>query len=93
MNNSSVESRLPPTASAEMPHDRQPFHKPSTAMGAAGHWIETLGILAPLVISEFVKDPGRKWRAIRISALATALLSEAMWTQRIRRQANEQRER
>jgi hypothetical protein len=85
MDNYTLQSRLPPTASAEMPHDRQPFYKPSTAMGAAGHWIKTLGILAPLVIGEFVKDPERKWRAIRISAVATALLSEAMWTQRIRR--------
>jgi hypothetical protein len=93
MDNYTLQSRLPPTASAEMPHNRQPFHKPATTLGAAGHWIKTLGILAPLVIGEFVKDPEQKWRAIRISAVATALLSEAMWTQRIRRQANEQPER
>ena len=66
---------------------------PFTAMGAAGHWIKTLGILSPLVIGEFIKDPEQKWRAIRISAVATALLSEALWTQRIRRERNEERER
>jgi hypothetical protein len=36
MNNYPVQSRLPSMASAEIPHDRQPFHKASTAMGAVG---------------------------------------------------------
>jgi hypothetical protein len=93
MNGHPVQYRLPPRVSAERPHNRQPFHKPYTTLGAAGHWIKTLGILAPLVISEVIKDPDRKWRAIRISAVASALLSEAMWTNRIRRQADEQRQR
>ncbi len=40
-------------------------------MGA--HWLKTAGILAPLVIHEFVKDPDKKWRYIRLASVATAL--------------------
>ena len=36
---------------------RQAFHHPRTTMSATGHWLKTLGILSPLVIGEFVKDP------------------------------------
>jgi hypothetical protein len=69
---------------------RHAFHKPHTSIGAAGHWVRTAGILAPLVIGEFIKDPETKWRAIRIAAVTTALVSEGMWTHKIR---NERKER
>jgi hypothetical protein len=64
-------------------------------MGAAGHWIKTAGILAPLVIGEFVKDPEKRWRYVRLASVATALVSEAMWTNRIRKERErcEERER
>jgi hypothetical protein len=52
-------------------------------MGYAGHWIKTAGILAPLVIGELVKNPDQRWRWIRISAVATALVSEGMWAYRL----------
>jgi len=76
--------------------DRQAYHKPRTSMGAAGHWIKTAGILAPLVIGELVKNPEQRWRWIRISAVATALVSEGMWAHRLqkeRRECEEERER
>jgi len=72
---------------------RQVFHRPHTSMGAMGHWIREAGILAPLVISEFVKDPGRQWRYIRIASIATALLSEGMWTMKVHREREAARER
>jgi hypothetical protein len=90
MNNRALQGRLSPTSSADF---RQAFQRPRTALGATGHWIKTLGILAPLVIGEVIKDPEQKWRAVRISAVATALLSEALWTQRVRRDREEQRQR
>jgi len=64
-------------------------------MGAAGHWLKTAGILAPLVIGEFVKDPEKRWRYVRLASVATALVSEAMWTNKIHkeRQQCEERER
>jgi len=69
--------------------DRQAYHKPRTSMGAAGHWIKTAGILAPLVIGELVKNPEQRWRWIRISAVATALVSEGMWAHRLQRERRE----
>ena len=50
------------------------------------------GILAPLVIGEIVKDPDQRWRLIRLSSVATALIAEGLWQQRVR-QRREERER
>jgi hypothetical protein len=74
------------------PSDRQAFHHPRTSMGA-GHWIKTAGILAPLVIGELVKDPDQRWRWIRISSVATALVSEGMWAHRLQKERRECEER
>ncbi len=57
---------------------RRAQHKPSSATDEIGHWIRTGGILAPLLIGEFVKDPDRKWRFIRITSVAAAILSEGL---------------
>jgi hypothetical protein len=73
-------------------HSGRAFHKPHTSIGATGHWIRTAGILAPLVIGEFVKDPDQRWRLIRIAAVTTALVSEGMWTHKIRKERQEARE-
>ena len=72
---------------------RQPYYKPHTSLGATGHWIRTAGLLAPLVIGEFVKDPDQRWRFIRMAAVATALVSEGMYTHRITKEREEARER
>jgi hypothetical protein len=71
---------------------RQAFHRPHTSLGAA-HWIREAGILAPLVISEFVKDSQRQWRYIRMVSVATALLSQGMWTMKIHKEREAARER
>jgi hypothetical protein len=34
--------------------------------------------LAPLLIGEFVKDADRKWRYIRVTSVAAAILSEGL---------------
>jgi len=81
----------PPSQTRQFP--RQAFHKPRTSLGATGHWIKTLGILSPLVIGEFIKDPEQKWRAIRISSVATALLSEALWTHKINKEKEDAQQR
>jgi hypothetical protein len=44
------------------------------------------------VIGEFVKDPDQRWRLIRIAAVTTALVSEGMWTHKIRKERQEARE-
>jgi hypothetical protein len=69
---------------------RQAFRNPHTSYGV-GHWIKTAGILAPLVIGELVKDPDQRWRFIRIAAVTTALVSEGLYTHRIKREREEAR--
>jgi hypothetical protein len=71
---------------------RQSFHKPHTSLGATGHWIREAGILAPLIISEFVKDGEQRWRYIRIASITTALFSEGMWTAKVHRDREKMRE-
>ena len=62
------------------------FYRSHNSLGMAAHWIKEAGILAPIVIGEFVPDPARKWRYIKLASLATALLSEGMWTFRIHKE-------
>jgi hypothetical protein len=62
-------------------------------MGATGHWVKTAGILAPLVIGEFVHDSERRWRYIRLASVATALVSEGLWTHKIHNERREAQER
>ena len=73
--------------------ERQAFHKPRSSLGATGHWIKTAGILAPLVIGEFVKDSEQRWRYIRIASVATALISEGLWTHKVRKERQDAQER
>src|ERR1700733_8367534 len=68
---------------------RQAYHHPRTSLGATGHWVKTVGILSPLVIGELVRDPEKRWRYVRLATVATALLSEALWTHRIRKEREE----
>jgi hypothetical protein len=74
---------------------RQCFQHAHTSVGAgsAGHWIKMAGILSPLIIGELVKDADKRWRWIRISAVATALVSEGFYAHRVRQRQQEQQER
>ena len=56
---------------------------PHNSLGAAGHWIHLLTVAAPLVIAEAIKDPDKKWRALRLASVGGAVLSEAAWTLKI----------
>ena len=73
--------------------ERRAYHKPHSSLGATGHWIKTAGILAPLVIGEFVKDAEQRWRYIRIASVATALISEGLWTNKVHNERKEAQER
>jgi hypothetical protein len=72
---------------------RQPYYKPQTSIGATSHWVRTAGLLAPLIIGEMVEDPNKRWRWIRIASVGTALVSEAMYTQKIKQEREERSER
>lgn len=61
---------------------KKAFRHASNSLGFAGvvgHMVRTGGILAPLIIGEFVKDPDKKWKAIRLTAVAAAVISEALY--------------
>lgn len=75
---------------------RREFHGSSSAMGTVLQVVKTAGILAPLLIGEIVKDPDARWRYIRIASVATALVSQGLYTSRIqneRKEREHQRER
>jgi hypothetical protein len=77
------QSAAPHAGHAEPPYHRQQFHHPRTSLGAAGHWIHLAAVAAPLVIGEVIKDPDKRWRALRLASVAAALASEAVWTHRL----------
>jgi hypothetical protein len=51
--------------------------------------VRLAGILSPLIIGEFIADPAKKWRAVRIATIATALITEGMWSHKIGKEAKE----
>lgn len=65
---------------------RQAFHHAHSSMGAVGHWIRTAGLLTPLVIGELVEDPKKRWRWVRLASVATTLVSEGLYANRVRRE-------
>jgi hypothetical protein len=72
-------------------HRHEGFAKSSAAMGAM-HWVKLAGILAPLVIGELVKDPEKKWRYIHLVSVRTAIVSQEMWGNQIKRERDDCRE-
>ena len=68
----------------------QPSHTPPSEVG---HWVRTAGILSPLMSGELGKDPEKKWRCIRITAVAVALISEGLHAHRIQRERREREAR
>lgn len=74
------------TQNNHAPLTRQAHH---AAPSEIGHWVRTAGILSPLVIGELVKDPERKWRFIRVSSVAAALISEGLHVHRLNRERRE----
>src|SRR5580658_6922768 len=67
-------------------------HHPHNSLGAAGHWIHLLTVAAPLVIAEAIKDPDKKWRALRLASVGAALASEALWTHRLSKERQKDEE-
>ena len=83
---------MPQTSPHGVPHHGQAFHKPRTALSATGHWLKTVGVLSPLIIGEFVKDPDRRWRYTRIAVIATAALTQGLYAQRLHKERKERKE-
>lgn len=66
---------------------KQSFHHAQTSLVA--HWIREAGILAPLVISEFVEDFKQQRRWIRMASVGTALLTQGEYTYRVHKEREE----
>ena len=81
--------QIPPAQTIEPAHERAHHPAPSEI----GHWVRTAGILSPLVIGELVKDPEKKWRFIRVSSVAAALISEGLHVHRLNRERQERETR
>jgi hypothetical protein len=69
---------------------RQPFHKPRTALGAAGRWVHLAAALSPLAISEFVEDAASRRKAIALVSVGSALAYETLWTLREQKRREEE---
>src|SRR6266446_6594516 len=56
------------------------FHNAHASLGVAGHWAGLAGTMAPIVIGEFITDPTKRWRAVRLAVVgtATAVAHEAL---------------
>ena len=72
--------------------DRQEFHHSNVTVGVS-HMLKLAGALSPLIILEFVKEPTKAHRWIRISSIAAAGLNETLWAMRVNRSREEQRRR
>jgi hypothetical protein len=73
------------------PSERLAFRQSHTWISPAAHWLKTAGILSPLLIHEFVKDPEQRWRYTRIALVATAALAQGLYAQRIHREREARR--
>jgi len=76
----------------EKEHHRRTRRREPAVEGEIGQWVRRAGILAPLIIGEFVKDPDRKWRFIRITSVAAAILSEGLHSHKAYRDKERDRE-
>jgi hypothetical protein len=61
-------------------------------MGAT-HLSKMAGSLSPLLILEFVKEPTKAHRWIRIASIAPAGLNETLWSMRVSKSRGEEQRR
>ena len=68
-------------------------HRPHPGVaGEIAHWVPMVGLLAPLVIPEFVADPDRRLRFIRIASVAAVILAEGLHSHKNYRERERDRE-
>jgi hypothetical protein len=66
--------------------------KPDSLSSEIAHWVRSIGLLAPLAITEFVPDAARSKRLIRITSVAAAVLSEGFHAHRLHQQRDRARD-
>ena len=78
--------------SEEPDRPRQEFHHSNVTMGVS-HVLKLAGALSPLLILEFVKEPTKAHRWIRIASITTAGLNETLWAMRVQKRHEEYKNR
>jgi hypothetical protein len=73
--------------------ERQAYRQSSVAFGVSTHLIRLAGALSPLLILEFVKEPSKATRWIRIASITAAGVNETLWACRIDRSRETERHR
>ena len=71
---------------------RQEFRHSNVGLGVS-HLLKLAGALSPLLILEFVKEPTKAHRWIRIASIGAAGLNETLWAMRVQRRSEEHRHR
>jgi hypothetical protein len=60
----------------------QGFHNPHTSLGVAGHVVHMGAMLFPVLAAELITDAEKYRKAVRVGAVATAVLYEGLYTMR-----------
>ncbi len=71
---------------------RRSFHRPSTSLGAPGHLLHVAMVAAPLVITNMIEDPQKKWKALAMVPVIGGLASELLWTVKLAEQRHKDQE-
>jgi len=71
---------------------RRSFQRPHTSLGAPGHLLHVAMVAAPLIITNLIEDPQKKWKALALVPVIGGLASELMWTARIAQQKHNEKE-
>ena len=45
----------------------------------AAHLVQLAGILTPVAVTHFIKEPENQWRAVRLASILTAVLTGGIW--------------
>ena len=43
------------------------------------HLVQLAGILTPVAVTHFIKEPENQWRAVRLASIITAVLTGGIW--------------
>jgi len=84
------EAVVAPTGDIDGYLRKQAFRHSSTSLGVMGHWVGLAGTMAPIIIGELIADPGKRWRAVRLASVGTAIAYEALYTFREAERRKEQ---
>lgn len=71
---------------------RRSFQRPNTSFGAPGHLLHVAMVAAPIIITNMIEDPQKKWKALAMVPVIGGLASELMWTLKIEQERHKDKE-